>query len=188
MTGCSWWRRSTCCPRRWPPTSRASSRGRAWLALTSPPLAELHGEHASLAAHCIARVELPPLRTRREELPALIRTMLQRLRPGVGLRMTPHTLEVLAGHSWPGNLRELHTVLGYVTERRSAGDVTAQDLPEAYQRSVKARRLTPLERLEYDAIVGALRSCEANKVHAAQQLGMSRSTLYRRMRALGIQM
>jgi transcriptional regulator of acetoin/glycerol metabolism len=48
------------------------------------------------------------------------------------------------------------------------------------------RRLSPLEQIEYDAIASALRACGGNKVHAAERLGMSRSTFYRRLRSLGL--
>src|SRR5205823_3289997 len=51
----------------------------AWLALTSASMSKLSGEHANLATHCLARVDLPPLRSRRVELPHLIQEMLRRV-------------------------------------------------------------------------------------------------------------
>jgi transcriptional regulator of acetoin/glycerol metabolism len=166
---------------------RAVAAADCWVAATSGPAdAPLGAEHAALAACFPARVELPPLRVRRHELPALIRGMVGRIEPEAAVRCTPRALEVLAAHPWPGNLHELRRVVASLLERRSAGDITPDDIPAPYRASTAARRLAPIEQVEHDAIAGALRSCAGNKVHAAERLGMSRSTLYRRIRALGV--
>ncbi|MQA10879.1 MAG: hypothetical protein GEU98_20450 [Pseudonocardiaceae bacterium] len=157
----------------------------AWIAITSAPVAELRGEHAGLLARVPRRVELPPLRTRRAELPALARTMLAGMAPGRSLRLTASALELLTAQSWPGNFRELEAVLHKSIERRSVGDIIARDLPDAYQVSAAHPR-TPWEQAEHDAITRALRAAEGNKVHAARDLGISRSTLYNRIKSLGI--
>ncbi|MFE5909310.1 sigma-54-dependent Fis family transcriptional regulator [Streptomyces wedmorensis] len=170
--------------------SRDSGDGPAdtgpWTVLTSAPVPRLPSEHAALAARCLTRIELPPLRARHEELPSLVSELLRRLRPEARLRFTPGALEALAAHPWPGNLHELREVLLHVLDHRSAGDVTARDLPPALRAAPRVRRLSMLERAEYETIVAALRDCADNKVHTARRLGMSRATLYRRMRALGI--
>ncbi|GLF95467.1 sigma-54-dependent Fis family transcriptional regulator [Streptomyces yaizuensis] len=164
------------------------------IALTGPPRAELTGPHAALAADCPDHIELPRLRDRTAELPELVRTMVDALldplvdAPGTGgrPRFTPAALAALSGHPWPGNLRELHTVVRSAVERRSAGDITPRDLPERYRVSPGLRALTPLERAEYDTIAAALLACDGNKLRAAKRLGISRTTLYNRMRALRI--
>ncbi|TMR97133.1 hypothetical protein EJK15_19865 [Nonomuraea basaltis] len=161
-------------------------RAALWIALTGPPAAELSGYAATLAAGCPARIELPALRDRAGELPGLVRAMLHDLGAGDRVRFTPAALAALAGHPWPGNLRELRTVLQTVLAHRSAGDVTPRDLPASYQVSPRLRRMTPLERAEHDAIAAALRELDGNKLRAAQRLGISRTTLYSRMRALQI--
>jgi transcriptional regulator with AAA-type ATPase domain len=165
---------------------RAVAEGDCWVAATSAPSDGFAAEHAALAACFPARVELPPLRERRHELPALICGMVARIDPGAAVRCTPRALEVLAAHPWPGNLHELRRVVEALLERRSAGDITPDDIPAAYRASTAARRLAPIEQIEHDAIARALRACEGNKVHAADRLGMSRSTLYRRIRTLGV--
>ncbi|MFI7705111.1 sigma-54-dependent Fis family transcriptional regulator [Nonomuraea sp. NPDC049480] len=167
---------------------RLMERPGLWIALTGAPVAELTGYAATLAAGCPARIELPALRDRAGELPALVRAMLHDLGAGERVRFTPAALAALAGHPWPGNLRELHTVLRTVVARRSAGDVTPRDLPADYQVSPRLRRMTPLERAEHDAIAAALREHDGNKLRAAQRLGISRTTLYSRMRALQMTM
>ncbi|MCX2184586.1 transcriptional regulator [Streptomyces sp. SKN60] len=163
-----------------------AGHGGPWTVLTSAPVPRLPSEPAALAARCLTRIELPPLRARCEELPSLIVELVRRLRPDARLRFTPGTLEALAAHPWPGNLHELREVLLHVLDHRSAGDVTPRDLPPALRVAPRVRRLSMLERAEYETIVAALRDCADNKVHTARRLGMSRATLYRRMRALGI--
>ena len=157
-----------------------------WVAATCGPVHELSADHAALAACFPARVEMPPLRARRDELPGLINAMLARIDPTASVRCTPRTLQVLAAHPWPGNLYELQAVLEVLLDRRSAGDITPDDIPAAYRGSTATRRLAPIEQIEHDAITRALRACDGNKVHAARRLGMSRSTLYRRIRTLGV--
>ncbi|PXY31495.1 sigma-54-dependent Fis family transcriptional regulator [Prauserella muralis] len=158
----------------------------AWLALTSGPVGELHGEHAALAARVHRRVELPPLRERRSDIPALARTLLAGLGHTGSLRLTAGALELLAAQPWPGNLRELETALRETADRRSAGDITARDLAPSCRVSTATPRLSGWEQAEYEAITKALSAVGGNKVHAARQLGISRSTLYNRMRALRI--
>lgn len=165
---------------------RLTERPDLWIALTGAPLAELTGHCAVLAAGCPAQIELSRLRDRAEDLPELVRAMLDDMAVGDRLRFTPAALAALSGHPWPGNLRELHTVVRKVAGRRSVGDVTPRDLPEGYQVSPRLRRMTPLERAEHDAIAAALRECGGNKLRAAQRLGISRTTLYSRMRTLQI--
>ncbi len=166
--------------------ARLLSAERVWTVLTSAPLADLAPEHAALAARCLARIELPPLRARREEIPSLVRSFVHRLYPEARVRFTPQALEALAAHPWPGNLHELREVLRQVLEHRSAGDITRADLPPMLREAARTRHLSLVERAEYETILAALRGCSGNKVHAARRLGMSRATLYRRIRALGI--
>ncbi|MCX4703821.1 sigma-54-dependent Fis family transcriptional regulator [Streptomyces sp. NBC_01373] len=165
---------------------RLMERPGPWIALTGAPVAELIGRSAALAAGCPAQIELPRLRERTQELPELVRVMLDDLGLGGGPRFTPAALAVLAGHPWPGNLSELHAVVRTVAGHRSTGDITPKDLPEGYRVSPRRRSMTPLESAEHDAIAAALRGCGGNKLHAAKRLGISRTTLYSRMRTLQI--
>ncbi|MEU3272380.1 helix-turn-helix domain-containing protein [Saccharomonospora sp. NPDC006951] len=164
--------------------SRLLDNSPAWVTLTSGPFAELRGEHAALASRMHRRVELPPLRERRKDIPQLARTLLRG--HGSSLRLTAGALELLAAQPWQGNLRELESVLAEVVSRRSVGDITARDLAPSCRVSAAAPRLSGWEQAEHDAITKALSAVGGNKVHAAKQLGISRSTLYNRMRALRI--
>lgn len=160
----------------------ASSR----VLVTSAPAAELRGELAGLVAHCVDRVELVPLRHRRNEIPTLVGSMLKGLGAPRELRFTPSALEALASQAWPGNLRELHSVVRQVVHTRHVGDVVVRDLPAAYQGRARSRLLNPLEQAEHDTIVEALRACGGNKKDTARRLGISRTTLYTSIRKLGI--
>lgn len=153
--------------------------------LTCTTPLDLSPRAASLAAMCTSRVDLVPLRHRTAEFPKIVRTMLAAIRPGAALRLTPGALDSLIAHRWPGNLRELHGVLRGSAARRTAGDLTLDDLPAAYRVSTR-HELAGRERAECDAIVEALHAAAGNKVRAAKQLGISRTTLYSRMRALGL--
>lgn len=153
--------------------------------LTSGPSAELRGEQLALAARCAERVELPPLRTRRSDIPRLAQAMLAELRPAADVRLTTQALRTLMEWHWPGNLRELRTVLDAAAARRSSGDILRADLP-MINRQGGRRSLSPLEQAEVDAIRAALRRAAGNKSRAATDLGIGRTTLYRRLRELGL--
>jgi sigma-54 dependent transcriptional regulator, acetoin dehydrogenase operon transcriptional activator AcoR len=153
--------------------------------LTSVPEDWTGRAHAALLSGCDEKVELPPLRQRRAEIPLLIQNILAELQAAPQLRFTPAALEALARQDWPGNLVELHSVVKGITERRRVGDITVGDLP-ATHRNPPRRRLSPIEQAERDAIANALRLAGGNKKAAAQQLGISRTTLYKALRCYGI--
>ncbi|MQA63958.1 MAG: hypothetical protein GEU86_21400 [Actinophytocola sp.] len=170
-------------------------RTSARFVLTSAPRDTLGPHAASLAASCVSRVDLPPLRRRRDELPSIVQALVRDLRPDDSIRFTPSALAALAAHQWPGNVRELAMVVRHAVEafpadsadeRDPAGDITAADLPEAYRSAANARSLTPWEQAEHDAILAALKATAGNKLRAAERLGISRSTLYNRIRAFKI--
>ncbi len=158
----------------------------ARIVLTSAPIDQLPSFAASVATSCPSRLELPPLRNRIDELPELIRALLAEINPGCALRFTPSALAALAAQPWLGNLRELSVVLRGIAERRSAGDVTPADLPTEYRGTPRAARLAGRERAERAAIIEALTGTSGNKARAAHRLGISRTTLYSRMKALGV--
>ncbi|WP_433463600.1 sigma-54-dependent Fis family transcriptional regulator [Spirillospora sp. CA-128828] len=174
------------------PADTAARAGRllegrpGWFAMTGAPADGLGAEQRALAARCVERIDLPPLRRRIDELPQLVAAALAEAGAAGNVRFTAAALEALASHSWPGNLRELDAVVRTVLEHRSGGDITVRDLPGPYRISARTRRLGDLERAERDAILTALRACGGNKVHTAERLGISRTTLYNRIRALGI--
>lgn len=165
-----------------------SRTGRPNLIFTSGPRDCLKGLSRTLASMCVQRVDLKDLRERGSEIHQLASRMLRESTPESRARLTPSVLEVLAAQSWPGNLHELRAVMTHVSQRRTAGDVTLAELPDTYRFACPEKPLPGLARAERDAIVRALADCDGNKVKAARQLGISRTTLYARMRALRIWM
>jgi sigma-54 dependent transcriptional regulator, acetoin dehydrogenase operon transcriptional activator AcoR len=159
--------------------------GNARVVFTSCAPGGLQPAHAALVTQSDDTVELTPLRQRRAEIPGLANAVLKDLGVASQVRFTPEALEALAGHNWPGNLHELHAVVVRVARARQVGDITVNDLPEAYRCRLR-RRLSPIEQAERDAIVSALRVSSGNKKAAAHALGISRTTLYKAIRAYGI--
>ncbi len=149
---------------------------------------------AALAAYrplldrfAVATIDLPPLRQRLEDLPELVTALSRRhSRQPDRRHWQPEVIQALSRLDWPGNVRQLENVVRRVLLARTAGDVTIEDLPEEVRVNAPRRRLAQLEQVELDAIVSALGQADGNKVEAARLLGISRSTLYRKMRAFGI--
>ncbi len=130
---------------------------------------------------------LPPLRDRREDLPDLIRHFLVELSEEMG-RPVPTVentaLTRLQEYAWPGNIRELRNVLERALVFSENGRITEEDLPpELTIRLPSGGGLQgALAETERDTILRILRECGGNKRLAAQRLGISRSTLYERLR------
>jgi transcriptional regulator of acetoin/glycerol metabolism len=130
-------------------------------------------------------VELPPLRHHIEDLHELVPFFLARLSQQGHLTCSPEAMQLLVRHSWPGNTEQLWQVLKQVVQRRRAGAIMPKDLPPECW-TVSRRLLSPLESIERDAIVQSLQDHEGNKVKAAEALGMSRATIYRKIHEYGI--
>ncbi|MFI5614255.1 sigma-54-dependent Fis family transcriptional regulator [Amycolatopsis sp. NPDC051903] len=158
----------------------------AKLVLTACPAGELPAAAAAVVARCDEAQALAPLRDRPDELPALLSAMIRADRPEWRPRFTGGALAALRAHLWPGNLHELRSVARHVTALPCTGVVDVAQLPKQYRSTVKTRRLGGREAAERNAIVTALRSNAGNKLRAARELGVSRTTLYRRMQALEI--
>ena len=140
-----------------------------------------------LLAHFPSTVEVPPLRHHVEDVAELVPYLLARLTRGTELTCSAEAMRVLMRNRWPGNVEQLYQVLRKIVTKRRTGVVTAADLP-AECRAVTRRVLTPLEAIECDAIVDALVDASGNKAEAARHLGMSRATIYRKIRGYGISM
>ena len=129
-------------------------------------------------------VAVPPLRHHLDDVQALVPHLLART--GVaGVTLSQAAISQLMRLPWPGNVTHLRTVLGEVARRRRSGVVDLDGLP-AECRATTRRHLTRLEALERDAIVDALAAHQGDKAAAAQALGMSRATIYRKIRDYAI--
>jgi sigma-54 dependent transcriptional regulator, acetoin dehydrogenase operon transcriptional activator AcoR len=130
-------------------------------------------------------VELPPLRHHIEDLHELVPFFLARLSQQGRLTCSPEAMQLLLRHNWPGNAEQLWQALKQVVQRRRAGVIMPRDLPPECW-TVSRRLLSPLESIERDAIVQSLQDHDGNKVRAAEALGMSRATIYRKIHEYGI--
>jgi sigma-54 dependent transcriptional regulator, acetoin dehydrogenase operon transcriptional activator AcoR len=130
-------------------------------------------------------VALPPLRHHIEDLPELTQFFLGKLSQQGRLTSSPEAMKLLMRSSWPGNVEQLWQVIRRIVQRRRAGSIRPEDLPPECW-TVSRRLLRPLEALERDAIVQRLLDTDGNKARAAESLGMSRATIYRKMHEYGI--
>jgi len=152
-------------------------------------LAQDRAAIASLAprGHGVASwVHVPALRDRLDDLPGIV-TALTADRTETGhtqVRWMPDALQVLARVDWPENLRSLQSVVDTVNQHCCTGYVDSQQLPEAVRTRAAGRHLSRLEQLEASEMLAVLRESDGNKLVAARRLGIARSTLYRRMRSL----
>jgi transcriptional regulator with PAS, ATPase and Fis domain len=139
--------------------------------------------------HRLSQVHLsvPPLRERREDVAPLAAHFLQMHKPG--LDIAPEAMDLLEAYSWPGNVRELRNVIVRATVFAQNGTVTAEDLPEELRRNAftsSLARLSLLGEAERDAIARVLERHAGHQLRAAQELGISRRTLQRRIKAYGL--
>ncbi|WP_026145235.1 sigma-54 interaction domain-containing protein [Pseudomonas asplenii] len=143
-------------------------------------------------------IHVPPLRERLEDLPALSEVILEELRSHHEL--AADALDLLGQHAWPGNIRELRNVLeraallgdtqvlGAADIRGAIGTFSQLERASAPVTATTGNETFSVarERFERQLIEATLAQCGGKVVEAAKQLGLGRSTLYKKMVALGI--
>ncbi|WP_462187178.1 MULTISPECIES: sigma-54-dependent Fis family transcriptional regulator [unclassified Frankia] len=139
----------------------------------------------ALLGHFEVAITVPPLRCRTDDLSTITSSVLRGIAPNRKVRLSPAAERIIARYSWPRNVSQLREALEHALRRRPVGEIQAQDLP-AYCQTTSRHVLTPLEAAERDTIVAALQETEGNRMLAAARLGMSRSGLYRKLKAYGI--
>lgn len=139
----------------------------------------------------VVTLELPPLRERPMEIPLLaekfVREFAAENQRGE-LKIAPELMKILESHPWYGNIRELRNCLESMVVLSSGDTLTADDLPPQF-RDRPASAATPepesgsgtIESNERELIARALEHCNGNITRAAQELGISRRTLHRRL-------
>jgi DNA-binding NtrC family response regulator len=137
----------------------------------------------------IARVKLPTLRERLDDLPLLVRAFLAEHRSSTGKQVEAvgdEAMAVLLDYGWPGNVRELRNVLEYAVVRCQGSVLRPDDLPPELLETYPASASDEVGDDEAERIVAALKWARGNRTRAATLLGVSRATLYRRLKELGI--
>lgn len=141
----------------------------------------------------IARIQLPPLRERREDIPLLAHSFLMSICAAFGKtidRLSPETLHRLMSYVWPGNVRELRSAIEFAVISCKGTEVSPDDLPPEIVGTPAVPTLAPWiplqERDEKSRLLAALSDAKGNRTEAAKRLGVSRATFYRRLVELDI--
>jgi len=140
----------------------------------------------------VVPIYLPPLRDKRQDIPALVEHFLRRA--GRSISITPRAMEMLTNYTWPGNVRELKNAVERAVVIARDGIITERDIelrpPETRAASREWHALAPLEvgwqanvaALEKSMVERALLTAGGNKSRAAEMLGIHRRLLYEKMR------
>ena len=153
----------------------------------------------------VVNLRLPSLRDRREDIPLLAAHFLDRISREHGTKFTlsDEALRTMMRHDWPGNVRELENSVERACALSSGPILHLGDLPtQLQQQGLEARRsvvaagepvqegnapaVMTLAELEKQAILGAIRTLNGDKLQAAKLLGIGKTTLYRKLKEYGI--
>ncbi|HXF06711.1 MAG TPA: sigma 54-interacting transcriptional regulator [Blastocatellia bacterium] len=138
----------------------------------------------------VGRIQLPPLRQRMEDLPLLVAWFLGQLRASAAISVqdvSREAMDLLMEYSWPGNVRELKNAIEYAAAHCRGSVIQIKDLPKEIVGQPGPIPSTNDRQDERQRILDALAQAEGNRARAARRLGIGRTTLYRRMKALGIE-
>lgn len=161
----------------------------------------------------VIKIDIPPLRERKKDIPAIAQYLLKQLEPRFyrhSLKLSPEVMERLAGHSWPGNIRELENVLErsinvldgkviqlchlplYLRDQEAEGSGGDERKGDSSPCSEQAAPLSilPLKEamaaMEKQAIQRALAAVQGNKLKAAELLQISKTSLYDKCKLYGL--
>lgn len=137
----------------------------------------------------VIEIDVPPLRQRRDDILPLAETFLRAYSGGSGSHLTADSRNALLRYDWPGNVRELQNRVQRAAVVAARNEITPEDLGLS---AARGEPLEPLsssvsaERMEKTSIEEALLRAGGSVSKAAEQLGLSRQSLYRKMEKLGI--
>ncbi|MFI5114379.1 MAG: sigma-54-dependent transcriptional regulator [Terriglobales bacterium] len=146
----------------------------------------------------VVTITLPPLRERRSDIPLLANWFLERLAPGRGVQVAGAAMKALLGYDWPGNIRELENCLERAVALGDQRHIDLRDLPptiasaSAPDTTIPADReafslpSTDLEDIERATIERVFAQVKGDKALAGKMLGISRATLYRKLKRYNI--
>ena len=146
----------------------------------------------------VVTISLPPLRERRSDIPILAAFFLERLAPGRGVQLSSNAMKALLAYDWPGNVRELENCLERAVALGDQRIIDVDDLPPAIAHAEVATevlsaaqefsgrtaelRATDLEDIERATIERVFSQVKGDKALAGKMLGISRATLYRKLK------
>ena len=136
----------------------------------------------------IFKIEVPPLRERREDIPLLVRDFLNRHKQeGLEIEISKEVMRFFLDYPWPGNIRELENVIERCVYLAEDGRVSLSDLPSEMlaacqnQEIFAFSQVKPLAEVEVEYISYVLGKCGGNKQKAASLLGINRKTIHRKL-------
>jgi len=145
------------------------------------------------------QIEIPPLRERKEDIPPLVSSFLNRFATELGKpepEIASEAFQKLLDYSWPGNVRELQNAMEYAVVLARKDKISVKELPAEVQLPAALQQaernanggVQNLDDMERNAIIQALAQCHGNKKKAAQVLGIQRPTLYNKMKRYAIEL
>ena len=141
----------------------------------------------------VVRLDLPPLRDRKEDIATLVRHFIERfnrLQGRMVTGMSQEALSILMFHDYPGNIRELENIIEHALVLCPEGEIGVHCLPENLQnmapQPLGAGINAALKLTESQVIQDALKRNQFNRLATARDLGMHKSTLFRKIKHLGI--
>jgi len=145
----------------------------------------------------VVTVHLPPLRERRSDIPMLVHHFLNRYATGLHLQVTPAAMKSLLQYDWPGNVRELENCIARAITLGDRQTIDVGDLPPAMRteqpsnvemsaQDAASLSTTALAEMERMTILRVFEQAHGDKALAGKMLGISRATLYRKLKRYNI--
>ena len=145
----------------------------------------------------VVTVHIPPLRERRSDIPMLTHHFLNRYTPEIHLQITAAAMKSLLQYDWPGNVRELENCIARAVTLGDHQIIDVQDLPPAIRTELPASQeissqdaaslsTTALAEMEKMTILRVFEQAHGDKALAGKMLGISRATLYRKLKRYNI--
>jgi DNA-binding NtrC family response regulator len=144
----------------------------------------------------VLKIELPALRDRKEDIPLLVDRFVSRFNRETEREIrgiSRQALSALAGYDFPGNIRELENLVERAFILCTGDQLDIEHLPDPLVRSVRQelpaeRIVADLKSLEAQAILESLERNRFNRLATARELGIHKSTLFRKLKELGMQL
>jgi len=144
----------------------------------------------------VVPIGLPPLRERKEDMFLLIQHFIEHFNQKMAKNIhdiSPEALEYLTDYAWPGNIRELENAIEHAFVRCREKEILVQHLPKlikysdqsSYKQTVESLS-EPIKRTERGVLLKVLEDVNQNRQKAAQKLGLSKATLWRKMKKHGL--
>jgi transcriptional regulator with PAS, ATPase and Fis domain len=139
----------------------------------------------------VVKIELPPLSDRREDIPLLVDHFINQFNITKGKKvvcMPNHVLSMFMEYDWPGNVRELENIIEHAFVLCHGPQIEREHLPKEFVNKFKkdfksaTQSVGRLEKVEANEIIDALKRHGGNRSQAAQELGIDKSTLWRKIK------